>query len=52
LEEKSVFLKETAKEIVKKGNYMFKFSTRHMRVLPDFLIVGAQNAAHRLFTGI
>ena len=37
-----MFLKETAKEIVKKGNYMFRFSTRHMRVLPDFLIVGAQ----------
>jgi hypothetical protein len=42
LEGKSVFLKKTAKEIIKKGNYMFRFSTCYMRVLPDFLIVGAQ----------
>jgi len=44
-----VFLKETAKEIIKKGNYMFRFSTRHMRVLPDFLIIGGQKCGTSSF---
>ena len=44
-----MFLKETAKEIIKKGNYMFRFSTRHMRVLPDFLIIGGQKCGTSSF---
>lgn len=37
-----MFLKETAKKIIEKGDFGFRLSTRHMRVFPDFLIVGAQ----------
>jgi len=37
-----MFLKETAKKIIEKGDFVFRLSTSHMRVLPDFLIVGVQ----------
>ncbi len=34
--------KKIIKKIIKKGKYLYRLSTCHLRVLPDFLIVGAQ----------
>ena len=35
-------VKKITKKIIKKGKYLYKRSTCHLRVLPDFLIIGAQ----------
>ncbi|MBI2471304.1 MAG: sulfotransferase domain-containing protein [Planctomycetes bacterium] len=35
-------VKKFVKDTIEKGNFFFRCSTRHLRVLPDFLIVGAQ----------
>ena len=35
-------VKKIVKDTIEKGEFFFRYSTRHLRVLPDFLIVGAQ----------
>ncbi|HHT9137186.1 MAG TPA: sulfotransferase family protein [Candidatus Wunengus sp. YC60] len=35
-------VKKIVKDTIGKGNFFFRCSTSHLRVLPDFLIVGAQ----------
>lgn len=44
-----MFVKKTAQEIIKKGTYFWNVSTRHLRVLPDFIIVGAQKCGTGTF---
>jgi len=35
-------MEKIRKKIIKKGNYLYRRSTCFLRVLPDFLIIGAQ----------
>lgn len=35
-------MKEIAKKSIRKGDLFFRSATRHLRVLPDFLIIGSQ----------
>ena len=42
-------IKKIAKEIVERGNYLYRLSTRQMRTLPDFLIIGGQKCGTSSF---
>ena len=42
-------IKKIAKEIVERGNYLYRLSTRHLRTLPDFLIIGGQKCGTSSF---
>jgi len=44
-----VSIKKIAKEIVERGNYLYRLSTRQMRTLPDFLIIGGQKCGTSSF---